>query len=330
MTPIPSDADLAEAPPTSVQSARIAIVLPAYNEEATVADTVTAFHAALPSAAIWVVNNRSSDGTERVARATIAGLGCAGGVWNEPRPGKANAMRRAFQEIDADVYVMSDADLTYPADRIGDMVAPILDGDADMVVGDRHSAGHYAAENKRRWHGAGNALVRWLVNRMFRADLADIMSGYRAFSRRFIKAYPILVEGFEIETDLTLHALDKRFRIVEIPVEYRDRPAGSHSKLSTVRDGARVLFVIVQVLRYYRPMLFFGLLSAAVFAFGLLSSVPVFDDWLRFRYIYHVPLAVLAASSVVVAVVLFAVGLILDSVAHQQRMNYELAILARR
>lgn len=326
----PSDPNTISDPQRAADAVRIAIVLPAYNEEATVAATITAFHAALPGAAIWVVDNRSSDGTGAVARATLAGLGCAGGVWNEARPGKANAVRRAFQEIEADVYVMSDADLTYPADRIGDLVAPILAGEADMVVGDRHSAGHYAAENKRRWHGAGNALVRWLVNRLFRAQLADIMSGYRAFSRRFVKAYPILVEGFEIETDLTLHALDKRFRILEIPVEYRDRPEGSHSKLSTLRDGTRVLFVIVQVLRYYRPMLFFGLLSMLVLVFGLLSSVPVFDDWLRYRYIYHVPLAMLAASSVVVAVILFAVGLILDSVAHQQRMNYELAVLARR
>jgi hypothetical protein len=169
--------------------------------------------------------------------------------------------------------------------------------------------------------------VQVLVNRLFRARLADILSGYRAFGRRFVKTYPIVVEGFELEADVTLHALDKRFRILEVPVEYRDRPAGSASKLDTWRDGARVLWVILQLFRYYRPMLFFGALSAAMLAFALAAGVPVLWDWMRFHYIYHVPLAILAASSVVVATVLLAVGLILDGIAHQQRMRFELALL---
>lgn len=308
----------------------IAVLLPAYNEEQTIESTVQAFHAALPEAAIWVINNKSKDGTEAVARATLEALGCAGGVLNEYRQGKGNAVRRAFLEIDADIYVMSDADLTYPADRARDLIAPVLEGRADMVVGDRHSEGHYASENKRPMHGLGNELVRFLVNKLFGANLADIMSGYRVFNRRFAKSYPILVEGFEIETDVTLHALDKRFRIVEIPVEYRDRPEGSVSKLNTYRDGAKVLFVILQILRYYKPLLFFGTVSLLVLGFGLAASVPVFSDWLKYGYIYHVPLAILAASSVVVAVVTFAVGLMLDSIAHMQRMNYELGILAKR
>lgn len=312
------------------EQALIAVLLPAYNEELTLEATIRAFHAALPEAAIWVVNNRSADRTEAIARETLAALGCAGGVLNEDRPGKANAVRRGFLEVEADIYLLSDADLTYPADRARDMIAPLLAGSADMVVGDRHSEGHYASENKRALHGAGNELVRFLVNRLFGARLADIMSGYRAFSRRFAKSYPIIVEGFEIETDVTLHALDKRFRIVEIPVEYKDRPQGSTSKLNTYRDGAKVLFVILQVLRYYRPMLFFGTISALVLVFGLAASVPVFDDWFRFRYIYHVPLAILAASSVIVAVVLLAVGLILDGIAHQQKMNYEFDVLSQR
>lgn len=231
----------------------VAVVLPAYNEELTIEATIRAFHDALPEAAVWVINNRSSDATESIARATLSALGCLGGVLNEARKGKGNAVRRAFLEIDADIYVLADADLTYPAERARDLMAPVIEGHADMVVGDRHSAGHYAAENKRALHGFGNRLVRNLVNRLFNADLADIMSGYRVFSRRFVKNYPILVEGFEIETDLTLHALDKRFRIVEMPVEYRDRPEGSLSKLNTVSDGARVLFVIMQILRHYRP-----------------------------------------------------------------------------
>lgn len=315
---------------TASPDASIAVVLPAYNEAQTIGATIRAFHGALPEAAIWVVNNRSADATESIARATLDALGCAGGVLNEQRQGKANAVRRAFLDIDADVYLMSDADLTYPAGRARDLIAPVLAGAADMVVGDRHSAGHYAAENKRALHGLGNDMVRFLVNRLFAARLNDIMSGYRAFSRRFAKGYPIIVEGFEIETDLTLHALDKRFRIVEITVEYQDRPQGSLSKLNTYRDGAKVLFVILQVLRYYRPLLFFGSLSLLMLAFALAASLPVFNDWFRFGYIYHVPLAILSASSVVVAVLLAAIGLVLDGIAHQQKMSYELMVLGQR
>lgn len=196
------------------------------------------------------------DSTESLARETLERLKCHGGVINEPRAGKGNAVRRAFIEIDADIYILADADMTYPAFQAHDLITPIVNGTADMVVGDRHSAGHYAAENKRAFHGFGNCLVRDLVNKLFGAKLADIMSGYRAFNRRFVKNYPILVEGFEIETDMTLHALDKRFRILEVPVEYRDRPEGSFSKLNTFRDGMRVINTITTVLRYYRPLAF--------------------------------------------------------------------------
>jgi glycosyltransferase involved in cell wall biosynthesis len=310
--------------------ARIAVVLPAYNEELTLAETMRGFHAALPEAALWVVDNASTDATARIAAQVLAELGAPGGVLSEPRKGKANALRRAFLEIEAEAYLMSDADCTYPADRARDLLAPVLEGRADMVVGDRHSLGHYASENRRPMHGAGNRLVRFLVNSLFHARLADILSGYRAFSRRFVKSYPIVVEGFEIEADMTLHALVKRFRVHEIEVEYQDRPAGSVSKLDTFRDGARVLWVILQLFRYYPPMPFVGSLSAAMLLFGLAAGVPVFDDWLRYRYIYHVPLAILAASSVVVATVLLAVGLILDGIAHQQRMRYEQEMLRAR
>lgn len=314
----------------SLSAPVIAVLLPAFNEAQTLAATMRGFYAALPGASLWVVDNASTDGTGDIARATLAELGCAGGVLVELRKGKGNAVRRGFLEIEADAYLIADADETYPASRARDLLAPILASEADMVVGDRHSGGHYASENKRPMHGLGNGLVRWLVNRLFRARLADILSGYRAFSRRFVKSYPIIVEGFEIETDLTLHALDKRFRVLELPVEYRDRPEGSESKLDTWRDGTRVLFVILQILRFYRPMLFFGTLSLLMLAFALLASVPVFNDWITFRYIYHVPLAILAAASVIVSVVLLAVGLILDSISHQRKMEYELMVLGRR
>jgi glycosyltransferase involved in cell wall biosynthesis len=250
-------------------------------------------------------------------------------VINELRQGKGNAVRRAFLDVDADIYVLADADLTYPAERVQDVIRPIQENRADMVVGDRLSGGHYLKENKRPFHNFGNELVRNMVNWLFRARLADIMSGYRAFSRNFVVNYPILVEGFQLETDMTLHALDKRFRIVEIPIEYLDRPAGSHSKLNTFRDGARVLFTITQILRFYRPLFFFGCVSAFACALGLAAAVPVLLDWLRYKYIYHVPLAILAASLEMVSVITFGVGLILDSVTHQEKMNFEKDLLGR-
>ena len=301
----------------------VVIVLPAFNEELTIVGTIEAFHSTLPSAEIWIINNSSTDSTESLARSTLSRLGCAGGVLNESRKGKGNAVRRAFLELNADLYVLADADLTYPADRVCDLMAPVINGCADMVVGDRHSAGHYAAENKRVFHGFGNRLVRDLVNRMFGANLADIMSGYRVFSRRFVKTYPILVEGFEIETDITLHALDKRFRIVEIPVEYIDRPQGSISKLNTYTDGLKVLFTIVQIFRYYRPLMFFGIFGLIFLLFGLLASYPVLYDWFYYGYIYHVPLAILSAGLEIVALLAFGIGLILDSIRHQNMMEFE-------
>lgn len=305
----------------------VAVILPAYNEDQTIAPTIADFHGALPEASIWVINNRSSDATEQIARETLSRLGCKGGVINELRPGKGNAVRRAFLDIDADFYILADADMTYPAAQARDLMAPALAGEADMVVGDRHSAGHYAAENKRALHGFGNRIVRDLVNKLFHAKLADIMSGYRVFSRRFVKSYPILVEGFEIETDMTLHALDKRFRIVEIPVEYRDRPAGSFSKLNTIRDGARVLNTIGNILRYYRPLIFFGGTAILFALLGLLAGIPVIDEWVRDRYVHRVPLAILATGMEIFAIVFAAIGIILDSITHQDKRNFERELL---
>lgn len=301
----------------------IAVVLPAYNEESTVAATIERFFDALPEASIWVINNRSSDKTAAIAYDTIARIGCTGGIINEPSPGKGNAVRRAFIEIDADIYVLADADLTYPADQVRLLLAPILHGDADIAVGDRHSAGNYAAENKRPLNGFGNRLVRWMVNHLFKSKLIDIMSGYRVMDRKFVKNYPILVEGFEIETDMTLHALDKRFRIVEIPIEYRDRPAGSVSKLNTTHDGLRVLTTIFNILRHYKPLLFFGSCGVMFAILGLAAGLPVLEEYMKAHYINRVPLAILASALEVVALILLAIGLILDSIAHQNRQKYE-------
>lgn len=308
---------------------RIAVILPAYNEEVTIRDVILSFHEAIPEASIYIVNNNSKDRTAELAAATLAQGNIPGRVINETRQGKGNALRRAFQLVDADVYVLSDADLTYPASRARDLMKPVLDGDADMVVGDRHSGGQYSQQNKRKLHGFGNNLVRDLINLFFKADLRDIMSGYRVFNRSFVKNYAILVEGFQVETDMTLHALDKRFRILEMPIEYVDRPAGSFSKLNTISDGARVLFTIAQILRYYRPFAFFGTIALAAMLLGLCAGAPVIDDWLTHRYIYHVPLAILAAALEIVAVVMLSIALLLDGIVHQQKARYELHVLAQ-
>lgn len=308
---------------------RIAVILPAYNEEQTISATIEDFYNELPDAAIWVVNNRSTDETQEKAQKTFIQLGCKGGIINENRPGKGNAVRRAFITIDADIYILADADLTYPAAQVHKLLIPIINEEADMVVGDRHTEGHYEAENKRALHGFGNRLVKGLVNKLFKAKLADIMSGYRVFNRAFVKSYPILVEGFEIETDMTLHALDKRFRIVEIPISYRDRPEGSLSKLNTFRDGARVLSTIGNILRYYRPLVFFGS-TALIFAIvGIIAGIPVIDEWIRERFISHIPLAILATGLEIFAIVFAAIGLILDSITHQDKLNFERDHLSR-
>ncbi|MCW5222810.1 glycosyltransferase family 2 protein [Verminephrobacter aporrectodeae] len=308
---------------------RIAVILPACNEEVTIREVILAFHASIPEASIYVIDNNSKDRTGALAAGALMEAGIPGRVISEPRQGKGNALRRAFQEVHADVYVLADADLTYPANRARDLMRPVLDGDADMVVGDRHSGGHYSEQNKRRLHGFGNDMVRNLINLFFKSNLRDVMSGYRVFSRTFVKNYAILVEGFQVETDMTLHALDKRFRIVEVPIEYVDRPAGSFSKLNTISDGARVLFTIAQILRYYRPFAFFGSIALIAMLLGLLAGVPVIHDWLTHRYIYHVPLAILAASLGTVSVGMLSIGLLLDGIAHQQQIRYELHLLSQ-
>ena len=308
-------------------SPSIAVVLPAFNEAATIEATIRAFAEALPQAKIYVINNRSSDNTEQIARRALDKLVTPGVLINEPRQGKGNALRAAFLAIDADAYLLADADMTYPANRALDLLKPILSGQADMAVGDRHTGGQYAKENKRLLHGFGNRLVQGLINFLFRAQLADVMSGYRAFSKTFVKTYPILVEGFQIETDMTLHALDKRFRIMELPIEYQDRPEGSVSKLNTFSDGAKVLFTIAQIFRYYRPLAFFATLASFFAIAGLCASIPVLTDWILHRFIYHVPLAILATGMEIFAVMLLGIGLILDSLKHYQKMEYERSLL---
>ena len=311
------------------QNIKIVVVLPAFNEAATIADTIQDFYNNIPDAEIWVVNNRSTDETENVARDKMMLINCKGGVLNEIRPGKGSAVRKAFKTIDADIYILADADSTYPAAQVHELIKPILKMDADMVVGDRRTGGHYSSENKRLMHNFGNELVVKLINVLFNSTLKDVMSGYRVFSASFIKTYPILVDGFELETDMTLHALYNKFNIIEIPVNYKDRPSGSYSKLDTVSDGFKVVLTIFNIFRHYRSLVFFGSLAFLFSFFGFVLSVPVIYDWLEYQYILHVPLAVLCSAIEIVAIILLAIGLILDTIQHQGRRVFEINYLAR-
>lgn len=302
---------------------KIAVILPAYNEELTIKKTIEDFYKHLPAAEIIVVNNNSKDKTHEIAESVIKDRAINGRVIKETRQGKGYAIRKAFKDVDADIYIMADADTTYPASEALNMIATLLEEDADMVVGDRHSSGGYQNENKRKFHNFGNNLVSLLVNKLFKASLKDIMSGYRVFSRRFVKNYPVLINGFELETDLTLHALDKRLKIVEYTIEYKDRPSGSQSKLNTFSDGARVLFAIFQLLRYYRPMVFFGGLCLVFVLTGLLAGSPAIVEFFKTGYVSHIPLAILATGLEVIALISLSIGLILDSINHQNRMHFE-------
>lgn len=302
---------------------KIAIILPAYNEAITIKETILSFYKELPHANIVVIDNNSSDGTAQIVKQTFDEYSIHGQLLFESRQGKGNAIRHAFKTIKAEVYVMSDADMTYPASKVHDLITPIIEENMDMVVGDRLSLGDYEKENKRMMHNFGNHLVQKLVNKLFEGSITDIMSGYRAFSRKFIKNYPVLVEGFELETDMTLHALDKRFKIKEVPISYKDRPEGSVSKLNTVNDGVKVLRTIFRIFRYYRPFIFFTWVSLFFAFLSLLSGFPVLDDWFRYEYIYHVPLAILATGLGLISIIFFALGVILDSIAHQNRLEFE-------
>ena len=311
----------------TTSSIQVAVILPAFNEASTISDVITTFSGKLPNAYVVVVDNNSTDGTASIASDTLHNLDTRGRIISEPRQGKGFAVRKAFQEVEADIYILSDADCTYPAEEVHKLIEPILTGTADMTVGDRHSTGSYQAVNNRIFHRFGNRLVRWMINTLYSTRLSDIMSGYRAFSRQFVKTYPILVDGFELETDMTLHSLHRRFRITEIPITYRNRPSGSISKLSTFSDGARVIFAITQILRYYRPLLFFSMMSFVFFVAGILASIPVFSDWFTIRYIEHVPMAILASALEVIAVLTLAIGFVLDSVVRNEKMAYELSLL---
>jgi glycosyltransferase involved in cell wall biosynthesis len=299
----------------------IAILIPCYNEAVTIGKVVDDFKREVPEATIYVYDNASSDDTAQIA--------CDHGavVRHEKRRGKGNVTRQMFREIEADCYVMVDGDATYPAQSVRELIKPVLADEADMVVGDRMSTGAYAEKNTRALHGFGNGLVCWLINKIYRSDLNDIMSGYRAFSRLFVKTYPVVSSGFEVETEMSIHALDKGFRIVQAPIAYYDRPQGSYSKLSTLSDGLLVLKTIASLCREYRPMFFFNMLALVSLVVCLACGLPVIGEYFETAYITHVPLAVAAVGFGIVCLLFFMCGLILDSLRRTARKQYELEIL---
>lgn len=299
---------------------KIAVVIPCYNEEQTIGGVVTGFRTALPKAEIYVIDNNSTDGTINAA------LAAGAHVMLEPRQGKGNVVRGIVRRIDADVYVMADGDLTYPPEAVHALLEPVQCGRADMVVGDRMSNQSYDSGAVRRFHGFGNRLVCSLVNRLFRANTHDIMSGYRVMTRAFLATLPVISDGFEIETEMTLHALDKRFTVVEVPIEYRDRPKGSFSKLRTYSDGFLVLKSIASLFKNYKPMVFFSGLALTVFLVGLVVGIPPILEYLREQYVYKIPSAILSAALMILSMLFVCCGLILDTVVRHQRENYELML----
>ena len=305
----------------------IAIILPAYNEELTIVDTMNDFFSVCPEAEIYVIDNASKDRTNELARAAYQKLGCKGRLMEEPRKGKAAAVRKAFMEIDADIYVMVDADMTYPASDLPALLAPVLDGRADIVCGNRHSSGVYSRENKRPLHDFGNNLVRRLINSLFKGRLEDILTGYRIMSKRFVKNYPILSDGFELETEMSIHALDKGYSIIELPTDYRDRPEGSFSKLNTITDGMLVLKTIFSIFVKYRPMLFFSLCSLLFAVSALVTGAAPVMEYFHTGKILHIPLAILATGLSILSMLSFSVAVILDGLAAGQRFNHALQML---
>ena len=295
----------------------IAVLIPCYNEAKTIAKVVRDYRAALPEADIYVYDNNSTDHTDDVARE-------AGAIVRyEYRQGKGNVIRSMFREIDADCYLMIDGDDTYPAENAREMVNLVLERKGDMVVGDRLSATYYT-ENKRPFHNLGNWLVKGLVNTIFKGSVSDIMTGYRAFSYQFVKSFPVLSKGFEIETEMTIHALDKNLSVQSVQVEYRDRPADSPSKLNTYSDGMKVLRTIVRLYKEYRPMSFFGLLAALMALVSVILFIPIFAEYLHTGLVPRFPTLIVCGVMGTMALLLWVCGLILDTVAKKHRQLFEI------
>lgn len=298
---------------------KIAVLIPCYNESQTIRKVVTDFKNALPEAVIYVYDNNSTDGTDKIARE-------AGAIVKyEYQQGKGNVIRRMFRDIDAECYIMTDGDDTYPAEYAPEMAKRVLEKQVDMVVGDRLSS-TYFTENKRPFHNWGNSVVRKSINMLFKTDIKDIMTGYRAFSYQFVKTFPVLSKGFEIETEMSIHAADKNMFVDNVIIEYRDRPEGSESKLNTYSDGIKVLATIARLYKNYKPMGFFGMLSLLLILIALVFFFPVLITYLQTGIVPRFPTLIVCGFIVLAAIQSFFSGMILQTIAQKSRQDFEMRL----
>ena len=299
---------------------KIAVLIPCYNEAKTIEKVVNDFRAALPEAVIYVYDNNSTDGTPEIAER-------AGAVVRyEYKQGKGNVIRRMFREVDALCYIMADGDDTYPADYAREMCNKVLEKGADMVVGDRLSSTYYE-ENKRPFHNFGNDLVKKSINFIFKSDIKDIMTGYRAFSYEFVKTYPVLSRGFEIETEMSIHAIDKNMYVENVEVEYRDRPEGSESKLNTFSDGFKVIKTIMRLFRDYKPFAFFSVISSVLFILALIFFIPVLIDYIKTGLVAKFPTLIVCGFVVMASIQSMFSGLTLESLRRKSKQDFEMKLI---
>ena len=296
---------------------KVAVLIPCYNEELTIGKVVQDFKKYLPGAVIYVYDNNSTDKTAEIARESGAV------VRYERKQGKGNVMRSMFRDIDAECYILVDGDDTYPAESAPELVSAVIDKGGDLVIGDRLSS-TYFNENKRLFHNSGNVLVKNLINRFFKSNIKDIMTGYRAFSYEFVKTFPVLSQGFEIETEMTIHALDKNFSIISIPIQYRDRPEGSQSKLNTYKDGFKVIMTIFNLYRLYKPFQFFSIFALLFLTLSIFFFTPVFIDYARTGVVPKFPSLIVSTALFVVSSLSFGIALVLDSVRKNSRQQFEI------
>lgn len=303
-----------------MEKKKIAVLIPCYNEAITIKKVVEDYKEVLPEADIYVYDNNSTDDTDKIAKE-------AGAIVRyEYKQGKGNVIRRMFKDINADCYLMIDGDDTYPKENAREMCDLILEGKADMVIGDRLSS-TYFTENKRPFHNFGNKIVRFLINKLFKNNVKDIMTGYRAFSYEFVKGFPVLSKGFEIETEMTIHAVDKNFKLVEIPVTYRDRPKGSASKLNTYSDGFKVLKTIAVLFKEYKPAFFFNILSILLILISLIFMVPVFLEYYKTGLVPRFPSLIVGCFILLVSILLWITGIILQVITKKHKQLYELYLI---
>ena len=301
----------------------IAVLIPCYNEVMTIGDVIQGFQNQIPQAKIYVYDNNSTDDTKNTAQRS-------GAIVKEvPRQGKGHVITVMFRDIDADVYVMVDGDNTYPSEEVHKLLQPVIQSRVDICIGDRLSNGTYFQENKRNFHNFGNLLVRKLINGLFGGGLKDIMSGYRVMNKRFVKSFPIRSGGFEVETEMSIFSLNMKFEIDEIPIQYRDRPAGSFSKLNTFQDGIRVIKTIIKIFKDYKPLLFFSLFSVIFSILGIGLGTPLIIEYLKSGLVPRFPTAILSMGLMILSALSLVSGLILDTIAKNHKEILELHIKSK-